>query len=308
MQNRRLIACFVLCLSLALSATTHAQQLTLGSDSSAIPGVAAEGSSIVEQEPDTLRMVVTISGEGKTIRDAIAALNQRTEAAKKSLGAIATPPTAVTAEPARSDGAEDPQQQMMRMMMNRGGPKPKAAEPMVKVSRMISANWALKAGTADERIAGATELQNTIKAIDFVGKKAGDAPATPAAAEDEEERMGLEQQEGAKPGTPQFEFVKVLAAEDREKATVQAFKKARDQATRAARAAGKEVGEPVRISVVEGPIQESAEATHPYVAAMLARIQQAKGAQNKEDAATLVGSEPTKVSIRIQVNVVFAIK
>src|SRR4051812_43284943 len=68
------------------------------------PGaVTAVGSVTLKRTPDTVRVQISLSGEGKTLKEALAKLQQRRESAKKKLAALGATEASIVAEDPRMD-------------------------------------------------------------------------------------------------------------------------------------------------------------------------------------------------------------
>ncbi|HEY2252529.1 MAG TPA: SIMPL domain-containing protein [Planctomycetaceae bacterium] len=223
--------------------------------------VSGNGIVTISRQPETMRVTVAIQGKGGTLKDALAAVKTRTEAAKKQVAALGANKDTIKVEsPKINTQQADQQQAMMQRQMQRAmmqqmnktkkaGKKDKeAAKPAepVLVAAMFTAEWKLDAKTPEDLLIAVHGLQEKIKAADLAGMK--DAEKLSPEQEEMLEEMEQAQQfnyngnETPKPGEPIFMFVSRIPEDEREKAIAAAFQKAKTQASKLAKAAGTELG------------------------------------------------------------------
>jgi hypothetical protein len=219
-----------------------------------LPGtVSATGSAEVKRPAEILRVQVELLAKGKDLREALAKLKDRRESARKQLAALGATAEAIEiGEPTAGGDMSDRQQQMERMMgrlrEGRAAAKPKTAVPVV-VSATLKADLPLKAADPDALLIAAAALQEKIKAADLGGLKDAEKPS-PQEAEVLEE-MGVAGEGNPsqpKRGEPAFLFVAHIPAADRDRATADAFGRAKTEAARLAKAAGAGLGGLVRLN------------------------------------------------------------
>jgi uncharacterized protein YggE len=275
--------------------------------------VAGSGSVEIKRPPEALRVQVDLLARGKDVKEALAKLKERREAAVAQLTGLGVPKAAVViGEPTLSSDKTQRQQQIERMMqMRRGGKpaRPKAEQP-VFVSAPLKADLPLKAVGPEELLVAAHALQEKIKAADLGGLKDVEKPTSPQEEELAEE-MGPEfgGDEGPKRGEPVFSFVAAVPDAERAKALADAFQKAKRDATRLARAAGAELG-PVRTlseNQQTGGLEEDplAGPRRFYDMAMVGRPPVPPADDERGEA---VGGQPGKVVLRVSVSVQFELK
>jgi uncharacterized protein YggE len=210
------------------------------------PGaVTAYGTATVKRAPDLLRVQIQLSGDGKTVKEALAKLATRREACKKKFLALGVKEESVSFEEPRVDTGDPRQQQMemmMRARMNRPGSRPTAgggAAAHVTVVSTAKAEWPLAGKGGEELLITAYDLQEKVKAADLADTKT----ASLEEQEAREERAGMDPDEQtATPGQPVFLYVAKVSGEQRAAALADAFKQARTNAEDLAKAAGAQLG------------------------------------------------------------------
>ena len=203
---------------------------------------------------------------------------------------------------------------MLKQRMKAQGKKPavKAAQPPVVVGATVKADLPLKAATAEELLLVTHQLQEKIKAADLSGIK----ELAKLSPQDEELAEELEAAGGGyvdpnevKRGEPFFLFVCKVSDEEHDKAVAEAFRKARLEASRLARAAGADLGALSQLShQSQGTdFNDGSDAVRRYYAMQ----QQGRMAQlptADENSGEAVGLQPGKVSLRIAVSAQFFLK
>jgi hypothetical protein len=244
---------------LAFAAAVSSAPLAPAQEGDSSQGVVSgNGLVVISRKPEAMRLVVVLQGKGATLKDALASIKTRGEAAKKQLVTLGAVKDSIKIDDAKiAEPDNDRQQQQMRMqmmMMQRAG---KAAKPGKKtaktpdpvlVSATVTAEWKLEAKSADELLMAVHSVQEKVKAADIAGSKDAEklTPEQEEALEEMQAEDGFNsfnQGNGPKPGEPMFVFVTHISDADREKAFGQAYQKARAEASRVARAAGMELGE-----------------------------------------------------------------
>ncbi len=215
--------------------------------------VAATGQVHLLRPPTHLRMYMQVSGRGKTLEEALAALKERREAVAAKLDKLAAEKSSIEFSSPSVDEAAATQQRRMEMMLAQrlraaGGAAKKGAKPAkppVSMVSQLSVQWRLKADNPEKLLLAADELREKVKAADLAG--ANEAPKLSPEEQEVAEEMAAEQsrqgnEEAAAPNEPRFVFVARLTASERQKALAEAFAKARAQAAELAKAAGMELG------------------------------------------------------------------
>jgi hypothetical protein len=121
---------------------------------------------------------VEVQAKGKTLKEALAKLREKREAAQKSLEALGVVPGSIEfGEPTIVEEKDDRQRQvamrMMRQMRNQGvkpPQKPKEATPIL-VSVSLKAEFRLKPSEPEEFLIVANALEQRMKAADLGGLK-----------------------------------------------------------------------------------------------------------------------------------------
>lgn len=276
------------------------------------PGtISGTGVAQIERLPEVMRMRVVVTAKGGTLEEALAALKDKTDAAKSQLATLRAEKGSVTLDsPQIAAENSDPRRQMEMMMAQRlrGGKrsaKKEETKQPVAVSTTLTAEWPLQTKTAEELLVAATALQDKIKAADLAGAKEA-SQLTP------EEQEALEEMESqgynpygdqvAKPGEPIFLFVAAIADADREKAEAEAYQKAKQNAARLAKAAGAGLGKLQSLAGTSQPGVDESEYANPYggynmAAYRMLQAMQAGGQPDSESEA--IGTTPAKVIYRV---------
>ena len=312
-----------------LRAGTPALALSLGlalcllapapSRGQAAPGpdgtVTANGSAGIERMPNLLRMQVELSADGKDAKEALAHLKAQEQSAREKLTKLGAAEAAVQfGDPQAAAG--DRRQQMEMMVRQRLRPRPPRDRPLRPRRRhrlRDPQGGVARQGPGARRPARrAQELQAKVKSANLGGGAAAGKPKTPEEEEEAEEAAALQAQSGeGNPQEPVFVFVSRISEEDRAKATADAFKKAKADAERLAKAAGSELGglrqltstaaadlgDAYRYGGMNGRYQN-------YVYGMMQSQQQGE----EPDAAEAVGLQAGKVKYHVMVMASFSLK
>ena len=282
--------------------------------------VSGAGTVSIERMPEGMRMSIMLTAKGKDLKEALASLKDRTDAAKAQLATLGADKTTVKTESPKISAGRTNQQRQMEMMMAqriRGGGakgKPKKEEkPQVSVSTTLTANWPLKAKETEELLIATNALQEKIKSADLAGNK--DAKLTPeeeeAMAEMEESGMSrYGGEEGPKPGEPTFHFYTAITDAEREKALGEAFKKAKVKAARVAKAAGSELGKLASLTETEAGVDtddyRGSYNSDPYAYQMMQQLR--TGGGDDSGPTEGIGIHPGKVTFRVSVHAAFELK
>jgi len=243
--------------------------------------------------------------------EALARLKDRRESARKQLAALGAAADAVEiGEPVPGGDKSDRQQQMTQMMarLREGRPaavKPKQSLPVI-VTASLKADLPLKAADAEALLVAATALQEKVRAADLGGLKDVDKPSP----QEEEVLEELGVHEGMNPGEPRrgepaFLFVARIPAADRDRATAEAFQRAKKEAAQLAKAAGADLGGLARLQ--SGPAGMDPE---NYFEQMRAYanwngVQPPVGRPLDDGAYEAVGDRPGRVMLRVSVTADF---
>jgi uncharacterized protein YggE len=317
MRTKPQLSCAVGCLlmialcsagaqSVAVSAQIQAQQAAGGAPDS-ITGI---GMSTIRRAPDRMRLMIQLPVEGKTLKEALAKMAQRKEAAKKKLVALGVAEQDVLFEDLRPE-TTNPQQLMEQAMKARMGmakkPAPPAGPANVRLVVTLKAHWALAGKSPEELLAASQELQQKVKDADLSELKQASA----------EDRERLEEQQGGSeinfnfgmpasppPGEPAFSFVCKIPDEEMTKATEEAFKTAKSKAQQLARGAGVELGNLKQLTSYVVPDVDPSQPSY-------LQMMQAAGAAvqpSGDDPNEAAGIQPTQIKVRLTVMASFGIK
>jgi uncharacterized protein YggE len=214
--------------------------------------VTGNGTAEVKRQPTVLRVQVEVLVKAKDLKEALARLKERRDAALARLLALGAPKEAVAfGEPSLGSEKTDQQRQYEAMIAQRlraqGGaktaPKAKPAPPTV-LSTTLRVDLPLKTSGQEELLIRAQDLQEKIKAADLGGLKEFQK-LSPQEEEVAEENQAMMRGGEAEPkrGEPAFAFVYKVSEGEYAKALAEAFQKAKRAAGELARAAGTELGE-----------------------------------------------------------------
>lgn len=273
-------------------------------------GVTGMGTATIKRLPDRMRMQVALTAEGKTLKDALAKLEQRREAAKAKLAKLAPAEGSVVADDPHLSVLDPRQQQMAAMMRARRGgaaakPATPAAAPPVKVAMTLKAEWALAAKTAEELLVASHELQAKIKAADLADTKQASAEEQEAreeAAGQDPDEMNMNNGAGGAPGDPGFVFVSKIDDAERAKAMAEAFGKAKANAAELAKAASAQLGALKNVTSNNMPDMEQ----YQYM-----QYQRYNGGMNpamNADEGEAIGAQATAVTMKVAVSASFGLK
>ncbi|HEY8668284.1 MAG TPA: SIMPL domain-containing protein [Tepidisphaeraceae bacterium] len=295
-------------LALILPAAAPAQPAAAGAANGVVSGT---GIASIERKPDVLRLSLDIAADGKDMKDALAKLRALQEAAKKKLGELGADAKSIDAGDVQTNGAASArQEQMARMMRQRGGGRKPASAPaaMVHLSSTIKAEWPLT-GSGDELLVSSAELVRKVKAADLSGKKTA-SPAEQEEAEEGEQQY-MDETGQAAAGEPVVMFIAKISPDEQAKATAEAFKKAKDECARLAKAAGVELNNLQTLSSRAMPMgmdQDYNQYARQYQQYAYRMMQQLGNGEEGVTPTEAVGMQPTKVSMTVTVTASFGIK
>jgi len=285
--------------------------------------VSGNGTGELQRLPEIMRMRIVITSKGKDLNEALAGLKDRLAAAKTQVTALGADKAKTSSdEPQLAIENNDRRRQMEMMMAQRmrGGRRPAAkkeeVKPPVSVSTTLTAEWPLKATAGEQLLVAATALQDKIKAADLAGTKEQSklSPEEQELADElAAEQMNMYSGDDApKPGEPMFMFVAPVSTAEREKLLAEAFQKAKDRATRLAKAAGAELGALRHLGDNEMDASDEMFVNNPYMGgsnSAYRMMQMMRGNRTgQEELSEAVGAQPGKVTYRVMVNASFGLK
>jgi len=282
--------------------------------------VTGHGAAEIRRQPEFLRVQVEVLAKGKDLKEALARLRARRQAAQKNLELLGMAASAMEfGEPAISTDKNERQRhmavRMMRMRVQGKKPtdKPKEAPPII-VSSVLKAELPLRSTDPEELLLTAHALEEKMKAADLGGLK----ELKQASAQDEElaqeqaaEAMDMED-DTPKRGEPVFLYVSKVSDDEKAKALAQAFRKAKRDAAVLAQAAGAELAalhhlenDVSQNSGIDddGPFETYAYRMNRF---LMGRVH--TDASTAEQAAEAIGLKPGKVVYRTIVSASFELK
>ena len=312
-------ACVVACVSLTgLRAARGAPAFEPGEAPARAAGaVTGVGSAKAERQPDLLRVQFQLTGEGKDVKEALARLREREKVTREKLARLGAAGKAVeVAEPRLAVAAAGAQAQLNNLIRMRSGrvggaagPATGPAQQPVRVTAAARAEWPLAAKTTEEFLVLAQDLQTKVAAAELVPKDAA-SNLTPEQQEELEEQALLGEAGGqVLQQGPHFLYVSKVSPEDRAKLTAEAFAKAREEATRLAKAAGAELGPIRQLTSTAGTDEPDAlmyGQPDPFAYARAAYAAAQPRADDTDDEAA--AAQPGRVTYRVTVSASFAIR
>jgi hypothetical protein len=266
-----------------------------------------------------LRVQVEVLAKGKDLKEALARLKERREAARARLTALGAAGDAVTfGEPSLGPEKTEQQRQFEAMMAQRmriqgGGAKPAAkakSPPPVTVSVTVRVDLPLKAADLEELLLRSQELQEKVKAADLGGLKEFEklSPQEEELAEEAQAGNYGQGQNEPKRGEPVFAFVSRVPEGEYTRALAEAFQKAQRAARELARAARMDLAELRHLeSQAAGSGDEPGQGYGAYYGrAPQARLSSLGGSDPQVREA--IGTQPGTVTYRIAVTASFALK
>jgi uncharacterized protein YggE len=296
----------------AVAFTAHAQYADTDG------ALSGTGTVAIERKPDLMRMQVQLLATSPTMKDALAALKKRQDAATAQVLALGAAKESIKAEPAALVEAGTDRnrqiQMMMRQRMQAGGARrktpAKTTEP-VRLSTTFTADWPLQAASHEEQLAAAHDLQQKLRALDLAGAKEAStlSPEEQELAEEAEAEMSMWGEAGEDPNKPRFVFLATIGDADYDKALAEAFQKATTQAERLARAAGRQLGELRSINVFDqSQSYDDGDLYGRYGSSMYNMLQRFRQKQSGSDQLTAVGVSPAAVKLNVTVTASYRIR
>jgi len=281
--------------------------------------VSGTGSVTISRMPETMRLQIAVIGRGATLKDALAALKDRTGKARTQLVSLGVDKDSIQVGDPKVTEMATNQNQRMQMMMRarRGGGKaqPKnTPSPPILVMAQVSADWKLSSKTNEELLLAVHPLQEKVKATDIAGLKDAEklTPEQEEMLEEADESYGYSSSDERKPGTPVFLFISKVSEAEREQAMTDAFAKAKAQATRLAKAAGTKLGSLQSLSGAgaagsdyEGYGGGNGYDAHVYRALQMSRRQQQGNTSSGDESAEAIGAEAGLVNYHVSITASF---
>ncbi len=246
--------CYCSVLAVVAWALTLLNCHTMVAQADTSPVVSGAGTVLVEHQADTVRLSIQLSEKAPTIKEALAKLGDRSDAATLQLESLGAAKETIKLTGASIAGASPQQVQMQQMMIrqfrNQGREVPPGltAPKSTAVRQTLTADWPLT-GTHVERLIMSNKIAKAVKDADLAGLKEP-KELTPEEEELQEELEAMQNEYGGyaddgqqKVGEPLFIYVGTIRDEQRTKAVSEAFAKAKTQASQLANAAGAKLGE-----------------------------------------------------------------
>lgn len=268
--------------------------------------VAGAGVAVIKRQPELMRMRLELTATGKDLKEALANLKARREAALKVCAAEnAVADSIVVGSPRIAPDVA----QRARMMgyststtIRSGRNKKPEPAPPVNVSASLTAEWPLQGSDAEELLLASQSLQSKLKAE--LAKSAPKIELSPEQEEMQEEAMqNMGNPNVSKPGDPVFYFVAKISNADYVKAAAKAFAMAKTHAQRLASAAGGSLGE---LRNVEGNDRQTMMMMN-YQRDPFGGMQEVDSSEQENNPDEAVGTNPTEVRLNITIAATFAL-
>lgn len=284
--------------------------------------VSGTGVATVERPAQIMRMQIELSATAPTLKQALAALKDRREAAQAQVETLgADKSTLKFGQVALRNDPNDQRQQMERVVRSRPGRRPgkDGKTPAVPTSQTVAvgltADWPVAKGTAEQVLLAVNEIQTKVEAADLAGikEKKSLTPEEEELAEEMAQMHDRYGQEAQQPGKPQFLFIAKITDAERDKALADAFAKAKAQAARTAKAAGAELGGLLRVSDQAAGLGGFDESDYggfgsSYDSYTMARVQRAAMMAGRMDEDEAMSVQPGAIPVRISVTAAFQLK
>ena len=283
------------------------------------PSVTANGTAVIKKTPEFLRLQVDLLARGKDLKEALANMEVRRKAAQSQLLTMGADKNTIEIGDSTITTGKSARQQQMEMMVQQRrrqqGKKPaKEEKPPVMIAVTCKADFPISALSQGELLIAAQNLQDKIKAADLSGAKELEkqSPKDEEVAEENQE-MAFGPYDGVneiKPGEPVFVYVSKISDEERNKALADAFQKAKQEAGALAKAAGVELGNLQHLSNSfqwNDPSNMMEQMNNPYYYQAAQRLQYAN-TESDGQPREAVGPQPTKVTLRVNVNAAFRLQ
>ncbi|MGD9646312.1 MAG: SIMPL domain-containing protein [Pirellulales bacterium] len=283
------------------------------------PTVVAQGTSVVERQPEVLRMQMEIYAKAPDLKTALSQLAKRRSDAEKLLVELGASDSSLKFGTPHVSAQAVQRQRQMRMMLAQRLRTPGArsrsdaapAEP-VTLALQLTAEWPIGSTAPDDLLVKTHDLQERIVAADIAGKKELEQPT------EEEEELAAEMQgmyvdpSEQQAGEAVFVYVAKIPQDVRREAIAKAFDKAKATAADLAQAAGAAIGDLRELRCVEqvGPTVGGLSGMGGmYYDSMAYRLaQQAAGMFNMAEQTEAVGAEPDGVRYGITIDAKFGLK
>lgn len=205
-------------------------------------GIVGTGVVVINRPPERMRVQILLRAKGSTLKEALASLKTRGDAARKQLIAQGADRDSIELNGPRVSNPQSANQRSMRGPPRAGQrvSRRNTIEPVVATAT-LTADLVLEGKTLDDRLLAARSLQDKIRAADHGGAKDAGKLSPEEQEVDEEQQPETNNGESAA-GEPIFWFVSRISDADRDRALAEAFQKAKGQALRLAKAAGTELG------------------------------------------------------------------
>lgn len=219
----------------------------------AVP-VAGQGSASMSVAPETMRVLILLKAEGKSVEAAASAMEETLEAARLELTALGATKDSFKTDDLKVDTElGDKYSRLRSEMMSYGGGfggrgRPKMPEPkvsdVVRVKQYLAADWPLeKSGVP--LLAQSVDLGRKLKEIDF-GGSSSNSDLSPEEAEMLEE-AGMFMDEEEEDSGPKIFYIASITREQKNELQEEALQMAKSNAEEMARLVDKQIGDVLMI-------------------------------------------------------------
>jgi len=255
MKLQRFFSTTTLCLAIFAATTTAWTQfpgmgmsgMTGGPGAVPYPAVIASGTSSVKCLPETMRMMITLQAQGKTIEEALANMDTEQKSALDQIAKLGVAKERVRFDGLNIDPSQDDRRRQMEMMIAQrmrqpAGQKPPTLAETVRLKCMLVAELPLTGKTPEEILKESHTLKQNIKAADFSAKKEAMTPEEEELMEEMEGMMSRYGDDSDSDDEPRILYVANIPEAESQKAYAEAFAQARKNGEFLATAAGVKLG------------------------------------------------------------------
>ena len=285
--------------------------------------ISATAKVAFDQRPTALRVQVELVAKGKTLKEALAKLRERREAATAQLDTLGADEESITFGNPSLTNALNQQRRQFEMMLVQGMasrakrvPKGLQIPKMVIVSSELTAEWPLEADGPEGLLLAAEALQEKVKAADLAGAKRAEklSPEEQEVAEEMAAMLSDSGVEQVEIGVPHFVYIARISDQQREQALAEAFEKAKTRAAQLAKAAGAKLGPLVALSgsgtgqnnYHEEMMYNRFDGYSPYTGGMFLQGPTGLQGSDDEDDGEAIGTDAGLLKFTFEVNATFS--
>lgn len=243
---------FLTCLAPAAMAQFPMTMSMSGGVPASVPVISVTGASTLKPQPDTIRVIVSIQGQGKTAEEALQRLETEKKSASEKAGKLGFEAERLKFGNLTLDQMQESKRRQMEMMIAQRMSSPGKARPQIPESVTLKLEMTVEQplnGRKTEEILKEVQLlKNKFKTADFSPKPVGLTPEEEELAEEIESMMEDYYDEPTPGNEPLFLYVAKVAENEAKAAYRDAFEQARKQGDLLAEIAGVKRGTLLHLS------------------------------------------------------------